>query len=163
MTTLPDFILEDEVLETSKVLGEASDELKAATTELQTTVTKLQQENELEIESLSLKEAYKALERAQEELEKMRYCSFFKGAADTYTAMGNRLAQIFSRTCIQTHLYWHYFKFTAFKNCFPIWPLFSIKAFEYQLYSKVYASSERVMNKLDSYNIKHIPLRATFC
>ena len=76
---LPDFILEDEVQETSKVLGEASDELKAATTELQTlAVTKLpQQETELEnFESaMNLKEAYKALERAQEELEKMRYCS----------------------------------------------------------------------------------------
>ena len=71
---LPDFILEDEVQETSKVLGEASDELKAATTELQTlAVTKLQQEHEFE--SMNLKEAYKALERAQEELEKMRYCS----------------------------------------------------------------------------------------
>ena len=72
VTTYPDFILEDEVQETSKVLGEASDELKAATNELQTTVTKLQQENELEMESLSLREAYKALERAQDELEKMR-------------------------------------------------------------------------------------------
>ena len=75
---LPDFILEDEVQETSKVLGEASDELKAATTELQTlAVTKLpQQENNHEqFESMNLKEAYKALERAQEELEKMRYCS----------------------------------------------------------------------------------------
>ena len=73
---LPDFILEDEVLETSKVLGEASDELKAATTELQTlAVTKLQQEHEFE--SMNLKEAYKALERAQEELEKMRYVLLF--------------------------------------------------------------------------------------
>ena len=72
---LPDFILEDEVQETSKVLGEASDELKAATTELQTlAVTKLPQQ-EHEFESMNLKEAYKALERAQEELEKMRYCS----------------------------------------------------------------------------------------
>ena len=76
VTTYPDFILEDEVQETSKVLGEASDELKAATNELQTTVTKLQQENEFEMESLSLREAYKALERAQEELEKMRWVSF---------------------------------------------------------------------------------------
>ena len=85
---LPDFILEDEVQETSKVLGEASDELKAATTELQTlAVTKLpQQETELEnFESaMNLKEAYKALERAQEELEKMRYVLLFSCLDHTF-------------------------------------------------------------------------------
>ena len=71
--TLPDFVLEDEVQETSKVLGEASDELKAATNELQTTVTRLTSSPDTEAEEdLSLQEAYRALERAQEELNKMR-------------------------------------------------------------------------------------------
>ena len=80
---MPDFVLEDEVHETSKVLGEASDELKAATSELQTTVTRLQHQDFESTEPdegedtvdgglMSLKEAYKALERAQEELNKMR-------------------------------------------------------------------------------------------
>ena len=69
--TLPDFVLEDEVHETSKVLGEASDELKAATNELQTTVTRLTSSSDNE-EELSLQEAYRALERAQEEINKMR-------------------------------------------------------------------------------------------
>ncbi len=69
--TLPDFVLEDEVQETSKVLGEASDELKAATNELQTTVTRLTSSSDNE-EELNLQEAYRALERAQEELNKMR-------------------------------------------------------------------------------------------
>ena len=71
--TLPDFVLEDEVQETSKVLGEASDELKAATNELQTTVTRLTSSPDTEAEEdLSLQEAYRALERAQDELNKMR-------------------------------------------------------------------------------------------
>ena len=66
--TLPDFVLEDEVTETSKVLEGASDELKAATSELQATVTRLQTEDD----PISLKEAYRALERAQLELNNMR-------------------------------------------------------------------------------------------
>ena len=66
--TLPDFVLEDEVTETSKVLEGASDELKAATSELQATVTRLQNEDD----PMSLKEAYRALERAQIELNTMR-------------------------------------------------------------------------------------------
>lgn len=70
LTTLPDFVLEDEVQETSKVLGEASDELKAATTELATTVHKLQRDQDEE--EFNLKEAYRALERAQSELNNMR-------------------------------------------------------------------------------------------
>lgn len=74
--TLPDFVLEDEVMETTKVLGEASDELKAATSELQTTVTRLQLEAAEDDHTLSLREAYRALERAQQELNKMRSACF---------------------------------------------------------------------------------------
>ena len=70
--TLPDFVLEDEVTETSKVLEGASDELKAATSELQATVTRLQTEDD----PISLKEAYRALERAQLELNNMRLVVF---------------------------------------------------------------------------------------
>ena len=74
--TLPDFVLEDEVQETSKVLSEASDELKAVTSELQTTVTRLHQQDQVDEaeadQALSLKDAYKALERAQQELDRMR-------------------------------------------------------------------------------------------
>ncbi len=67
--TLPDFVLEDEVQETPMVLGEASVELMWASTVLKTTAFKLQHTEE---EEMSLKDAYKALERAQEELNKMR-------------------------------------------------------------------------------------------
>ena len=71
--TLPDFVLEDEVQETSKVLGEASDELKAATNELEVlaSVTRLSSSPDAE-EEISLQEAYRALETATNELNKMR-------------------------------------------------------------------------------------------
>ena len=72
--TLPDFVLEDEVQETSKVLGEASDELKAATNELEVlaSVTRLSSASPDAEEEISLQEAYRALETATNELNKMR-------------------------------------------------------------------------------------------
>lgn len=73
LNTMQDFALDDEVHETSKALGGAQEELRAAQQELQTTVIRLQhKEIEVEENSMNLRDAYRALERAQQELNKMR-------------------------------------------------------------------------------------------
>lgn len=66
-------LLEDELDQTSQALGGAQNELKAAQQELRHTAIKLQEkESELKENSVDLNDAYKALEKAQQELNKMR-------------------------------------------------------------------------------------------
>ena len=65
--------LQDEICKTSKVLNGAQDELKATQQELKQTASRLhQKESELEENSMNLKNAYKALEKVQKDLLKMR-------------------------------------------------------------------------------------------
>lgn len=65
--------MEEEFQETSNALNQAQDELRATQRELQSTIEKLR-DKELEFQqgTVKLRRVYKALEKAQQEIQDMR-------------------------------------------------------------------------------------------
>ena len=65
--------MEEEFQETSNALNQAQDELRATQRELQSTIEKLR-DKELEFQqgTVTLRKVYKALEKAQQEIQDMR-------------------------------------------------------------------------------------------
>ena len=65
--------MEEEFQETSNALNQAQDELRATQRELQSTIEKLlDKELEFQQGTVKLRKVYKALEKAQQEIQDMR-------------------------------------------------------------------------------------------
>ncbi len=66
--------MEEEFTETSKALTQAQDELRVTQHELQSALGRLKgKEQELQLSTVKMRKVYKALEKAQQELQDMRW------------------------------------------------------------------------------------------